>query len=212
MKKFLLLTTLMVLTSMTYGQDVVDKWRGLSVAGTISMTKINSDVSAIRNFRPGYAADIYTGYNINEQLSVDAGLQYSSIGGDKDGKDSDASSIELNYISIPVDLNIHIVWGIHGSIGAYAGYCIGDRDRSWEYAASSGASTTATAGAIDAGVRYRIFYDLNKKVRFAAGYSQGLTNVFQSHVTTGKEDMDLMQDHITSKNSLFYFSLGFKLF
>lgn len=210
MKKSLLLALLVAATSIVYGQEVASKWRGISVAGGMNLSKIACDFDyEFSGYKSGYAIDIYTGYNFTDIVSIDAGLQYSVLGGGAEKSANSSARTDINYLVLPADLNIRLCKGLYGSVGGYVALEVSPDQQLVTYMGGGTSYKNVTANGFDAGVRYKIFYELSR-FRFTAGYSQGLVNVFD--VAYGDSFIGDYQDHFTSRNGAFYFGVALKLY
>lgn len=201
MKKSLLLTLLVAATSIVYGQEVDSKWRGISVAGGMNLSKIDAPgLDYLNAYKSGFTFDVYTGYNFSDNFSVDAGVQYSEVG----SKSSFSSSIKtyVNYFSIPIDLNCRIIDNLYGSVGTYFGFQPGNEK--YNFGLIGGSGYYFKINTFDIGLRTKLFYEISR-FRFTAGYSRGFTNVVKYYDTDGESG-------IKSKNNVFYFGVGIKIF
>lgn len=220
MKRVLLIVAMVVATSSIYGQNSNEKWRGLSVGAGFNISNVLSEVYCVDGYKSGYAIDLYSGYDISDIFSLDAGLQFNSIGGSNLWDDSQ-DNVTANYLSVPLDFNMKIYKGLYGSAGAYVSLLLKNHEYIWvENGAMANVGVgddTYTFNTFDAGIRFKLFYQL-ERVRFTAGYSTGLLDVINcevesSHVVYNKSISENDgKVNLASRNSLFYIGVGFKIF
>lgn len=220
MRRILLVALMVVVSSSLYGQrkKTYNNLRGLSIEAGVNTSNIASDVSYADGFKVGYNVGLYSGYQINDIMSADIGVQFNSIGGGP-LEDKSADNFTGNYISIPLDLNFKLHKGLHASAGAYGSIIVNNdgKDRmvcsEWE----DYHYDTFAFNRYDAGLRFKLFYDFDK-IRLTAGYSVGLLdainvdverlhNMYFTYATRAEGQIDL-----ASRNNVFFLTVGYKLF
>lgn len=163
---------------------------GINVA---NLTK--SDGDGIDN-RIGFVIGAEAEYQIEEQISISAGLIYSQQGQKESGILGDKfvdGTLKLDYINIPILANIYVTKGLAFKVGVQPGINVSGKYK-LEKGGSSISEDTDGVKAFDFSIPVGASYEFNNLV-LDARYNWGLTKVSK---------------YANSKNSVFQITLGYK--
>lgn len=174
MKKIILSLVVMFSSVAAFAQHEVGSLTiqpkiGLSIA---NVTKITTDS------RVGLAIGAEAEYTVADIVSLSGGVLYSMQGAKRDGYTS-----ELDYINIPLLVNVYPVKNLAVKIGLQPGFMVGNNEK------------------VDDGLKK---FDLSLPI--------GVSYEYRNFVLDGRYNFGLtkIQDGIDSKNSVFQITLGYK--
>jgi len=163
---------------------------GINVA---NLTK--SDGDGIDN-RIGFVIGAEAEYQIEEQISISAGLIYSQQGQKESGILGDKfvdGTLKLDYINIPILANIYVVKGLALKCGIQPGFKVNSKAKAKTVGASAEFDLPG-AKSVDFSIPVGVSYEY-ANVQLDARYNWGLTKV---------------STIVDSKNSVFQITLGYK--
>ena len=194
MKKFLIIASALLISTGAYAQHEVGSLTfqpkvGLNIASVIGS---EDDVDA----RIGLAAGVEFEYQMTDLVSLAAGALYSMQGAE--GGDWGVNmKIQLDYINIPILVNVYVLEGLAVKLGVQPGFNVRDHYKVSAFGVSGSGSLS------DSGL------DLNK---FDFSIPVGLSYEFSNFVIDARYFFAVtkMIDNFDSKNSVFQFTLGYK--
>lgn len=157
---------------------------GMNIA---SLTKADGADSRI-----GLAVGAEAEYQIEDRISLSAGLLYSMQGAtaSEDGVDE---TIKLDYINIPILANIYVTKGLALKVGVQPGFNVTHKYKV-EKGSASASDDIDGVKSFDFSIPVGASYEFSNLV-LDARYNWGLTKVFKD---------------ANSKNSVFQITLGYK--
>lgn len=189
MKKLLLLAAIIMTSVGAYAQHKVGSVTiqpkvGMNIA---SLTKADGADSRI-----GLAVGAEAEYQIEDRISLSAGLLYSMQGAtaSEDGVDE---TIKLDYINIPILANIYVTKGLALKVGVQPGFNVTHKYKV-EKGSASASDDIDGVKSFDFSIPVGASYEFSNLV-LDARYNWGLTKVFKD---------------ANSKNSVFQITLGYK--
>ncbi|TGX83196.1 PorT family protein [Palleniella muris] len=189
MKKLLLLAAIIMTSVGAYAQHEVGSITiqpkvGMNIA---SLTKADGADSRI-----GLAVGAEAEYQIEDRISLSAGLLYSMQGAtaSEDGVDE---TIKLDYINIPILANIYVTKGLALKVGVQPGFNVTHKYKV-EKGSASASDDIDGVKSFDFSIPVGASYEFSNLV-LDARYNWGLTKVFKD---------------ANSKNSVFQITLGYK--
>lgn len=189
MKKLLLLAAIIMTSVGAYAQHEVGSITiqpkvGMNIA---SLTKADGADSRI-----GLAVGAEAEYQIEDRISLSAGLLYSMQGA-TDSEDGVDGTIKLDYINIPILANIYVTKGLAFKVGLQPGINVTHKLK-LEKGSESHSDDIDGVKSFDFSIPVGASYEYRNLV-LDARYNWGLTKVFKD---------------ANSKNSVFQITLGYK--
>jgi hypothetical protein len=189
MKKLILLAAIIMTSVGAHAQHEVGSVTiqpkvGMNIA---SLTKAEGADSRI-----GLAIGAEAEYQIEDRISLSAGLLYSMQGATESEDGVDATR-KLDYINIPILANIYVTKGLAFKVGVQPGINVSGKYK-LEKGGSSISEDTDGVKAFDFSIPVGASYEFNNLV-LDARYNWGLTKVSK---------------YANSKNSVFQITLGYK--
>ncbi len=189
MKKLILLAAIIMTSVGAHAQHEVGSVTiqpkvGMNIA---SLTKAEGADSRI-----GLAIGAEAEYQIEDRISLSAGLLYSMQGATESEDGVDATQ-KLDYINIPILANIYVTKGLAFKVGVQPGINVSGKYK-LEKGGSSISEDTDGVKAFDFSIPVGASYEFNNLV-LDARYNWGLTKVSK---------------YANSKNSVFQITLGYK--
>lgn len=189
MKKLILLAAIIMTSVGAHAQHEVGSITiqpkvGMNIA---SLTKADGADSRI-----GLAVGAEAEYQIEDRISLSAGLLYSMQGAtaSEDGVDE---TIKLDYINIPILANIYVTKGLALKVGVQPGFNVTHKYKV-EKGSASASDDIDGVKSFDFSIPVGASYEFSNLV-LDARYNWGLTKVFKD---------------ANSKNSVFQITLGYK--
>ncbi|NPD82579.1 PorT family protein [Prevotella sp. PINT] len=189
MKKLILLAAIIMTSVGAHAQHEVGSVTiqpkvGMNIA---SLTKAEGADSRI-----GLAIGAEAEYQIEDRISLSAGLLYSMQGA-TESEDGVDATLKLDYINIPILANIYVTKGLAFKVGVQPGINVSGKYK-LEKGGSSISEDTDGVKAFDFSIPVGASYEFNNLV-LDARYNWGLTKVSK---------------YANSKNSVFQITLGYK--
>ena len=197
MKKILVIASALLISTGAYAQHEVGSLTvqpkvGLNIA---SFNGAEYDMDS----RIGLAAGVEFEYQMSEMVSLAAGALYSMQGAKGEEWGADMTT-KLDYINIPIMVNVYVLEGLAVKLGVQPAFNIKD-DYKVSYNIGSGISQTGSLTSLGVDVKTFDFsipvglsYEINNFV-IDARYFFGVTKLVE---------------HFDSKNSVFQFTVGYK--
>lgn len=198
MKKLIAIAALLISSVATFAQQPVGSFSiqpkvGLNIA---SLTKTDD-----ADPRFGLVAGAEFMYQASDMLGVSFGALYSMQGctgtTNELGKDVDVT-FKLDYINIPILANVYVAPGFAVKLGLQPAFCINNKIKG-----KSGGSSVEIDGD-------KLSLDENT---FDLSMPIGLSYEFSNFVIEGRYNFGLTKAYkdVDSKNSVFQFTVGYKL-
>lgn len=189
MKKLILLAAIIMTSVGAHAQHEVGSVTiqpkvGMNIA---SLTKAEGADSRI-----GLAIGAEAEYQIEDRISLSAGLLYSMQGA-TESEDGVDATLKLDYINIPILANIYVVKGLALKCGIQPGFKVNSKAKAKTVGASAEFDLPG-AKSVDFSIPVGVSYEY-ANVQLDARYNWGLTKV---------------STIVDSKNSVFQITLGYK--
>ena len=157
----------------------------LGIKGGLNFSEINNDNSGKRyrtsDFNLGFMSEI----PISEKFSFQPELLYSGQGG---------SSINLNYLNLPIMGKYYLTKGLSIEAGPQVGFLFS--------AKTSDRNIKSSFKNFDFGANFGLSYELKNGLNFEARYSLGLSKINKNTAV----------DFSNNKNAVFQFTVGYFFF
>ena len=196
MKKFLILAVMMLTTMTVSAQMRAGSWAVMPKAGFNLATVTDADDASMK-FGLVAGADMI--YQINEPLAISFGVLYSMQGAKAKVKENGVTiknKLNMDYVNIPILANFYVTRGLALKAGIQPGFNVKHKMKV-ESGGSSVESDIPNFKSFDFAIPIGISYEISNFV-IDARYNLGLTKLWD-------------QEGSSSKNSVFQFTLGYKI-
>ncbi len=196
MKKILILAVMMLTTMTVSAQMRAGSWAVMPKAGFNLATVTDADDASMK-FGLVAGADMI--YQINEPLAISFGVLYSMQGAKAKVKENGVTiknKLNMDYVNIPILANFYVTRGLALKAGIQPGFNVKHKMKV-ESGGSSVESDIPNFKSFDFAIPIGISYEISNFV-IDARYNLGLTKLWD-------------QEGSSSKNSVFQFTLGYKI-
>lgn len=196
MKKLLILAVMMLTTMTVCAQMRAGQWGVMPKAGFNLATVTDADDASMR-FGLVAGADLI--YQVNEPLAISFGVLYSMQGAKAKVKENGVTiknKLNMDYVNIPILANFYVTRGLALKAGIQPGFNVKHKMKV-ESGGSSVESDIPNFKSFDFAIPIGISYEISNFV-IDARYNLGLTKLWD-------------QEGSSSKNSVFQFTLGYKI-
>ena len=196
MKKLLILAVMMLTTMTVSAQMRAGQWGVMPKAGFNLATVTDADDASMR-FGLVAGADLI--YQVNEPLAISFGVLYSMQGAKAKVKENGVTiknKLNMDYVNIPILANFYVTRGLALKAGIQPGFNVKHKMKV-ESGGSSVESDIPNFKSFDFAIPIGISYEISNFV-IDARYNLGLTKLWD-------------QEGSSSKNSVFQFTLGYKI-
>ena len=196
MKKILILAVMMLTTMTASAQMRAGQWGVMPKAGFNLATVTDAEDASMR-FGLVAGADLI--YQVNEPLAISFGVLYSMQGAKAKVKENGVTiknKLNMDYVNIPILANFYVTRGLALKAGIQPGFNVKHKMKV-ESGGSSVESDIPNFKSFDFAIPIGISYEISNFV-IDARYNLGLTKLWD-------------QEGSSSKNSVFQFTLGYKI-
>ena len=196
MKKILILAVMMLTTMTVSAQMRAGSWAVMPKAGFNLATVTDADDASMKL---GLVAGADMIYQINEPLAISFGVLYSMQGAKakvKEGGVTVKNTLKMDYVNVPILANFYVTRGLALKAGIQPGFNVKHKMKV-ESGGSSVESDIPNFKSFDFAIPIGISYEISNFV-IDARYNLGLTKLWD-------------QEGSSSKNSVFQFTLGYKI-
>ena len=196
MKKLLILAVMMLTTMTVSAQMHAGQWGVMPKAGFNLATVTDADDASMK-FGLVAGADLI--YQVNEPLAISFGVLYSMQGAKakvKEGGVTVKNTLNMDYVNIPILANFYVTRGLALKAGIQPGFNVKHRMKA-DVNGNSAESDIPNFKSFDFAIPIGISYEISNFV-IDARYNLGLTKLWD-------------QEGSSSKNSVFQFTLGYKI-